>query len=431
MSASGKFLIATFRVDVTPPIGHPLCAGWYSTALGIVDPLYAMGVILSGEDQPIVLCAIDWAEMSNLSHITWRRELALAAGTTPERVAVQCTHAHCTPWPDEEAQRLVAPYADVPQVMELGWCTGALSNVADAVKAAASKPMRLTHLGLGQAKVEQVASNRRILGADGKIKAIRWTKVSDPQVRAEPEGLIDPYLKTVSFWDDDRKIAALHYYAVHPTSYDTDRMVSSEFTGLARAQLNAEEPNVLHVYFTGCAGNITAGKYNDGAVANRPVLSDRIYRGMLESEKHIDRVAVSALEWRVEPVFLPPREDMNEPDLLACLADASRDPKVRNKAAIMLAGLRRQDQPIPFTYLNFGDRAGILNLPSESFIEYQLFAQQQRPASFVAVAAYGDCGPGYICMERSFDEGGYEPTDAFVSGKSEPLMKAAIAKLLN
>jgi len=48
----------------------------------------------------------------------------------------------------------------------------------------------------------------------------------------------------------------------------------------------------------------------------------------------------------------------------------------------------------------------------ESFIEYQLFAQQQLPGAFVATASYGDGPPGYIPLERSFAEGGYEPTCA-------------------
>ena len=40
------FQIATFRANVTPPPGHPLCAGWMPPALGITDQLYANGIIL-------------------------------------------------------------------------------------------------------------------------------------------------------------------------------------------------------------------------------------------------------------------------------------------------------------------------------------------------------------------------------------------------
>jgi len=48
----------------------------------------------------------------------------------------------------------------------------------------------------------------------------------------------------------------------------------------------------------------------------------------------------------------------------------------------------------------------------------------------MAEAAYGDCGPGYICTEKAFDEGGYEPTDSLVAPQSESLVKTAIRQLL-
>ena len=94
--------------------------------------------------------------------------------------------------------------------------------------------------------------------------------------------------------------------------------------------------------------------------------------------------------------------------------------------------LRRwKEVPILVTCLSLNEDVAILHLPAEAFIEYQLFARDLRPDAFVAVAAYGDLGPVYITLERSFEEGGYEPTDAYVSGRSEAIMKSAIEKVLN
>jgi hypothetical protein len=76
------------------------------------------------------------------------------------------------------------------------------------------------------------------------------------------------------------------------------------------------------------------------------------------------------------------------------------------------------------------DRVAIVNLPGETFIEYQLHAQEARADAFVAVAGYGDLGTGYITLEGSSEEGGYEPVDAFVSEKSEKIMRAAIDKVV-
>ena len=39
----------------------------------------------------------------------------------------------------------------------------------------------VTHLGIGVGQVEQVASNRRVLGPDGKVKYVRYSASNDPE----------------------------------------------------------------------------------------------------------------------------------------------------------------------------------------------------------------------------------------------------------
>jgi hypothetical protein len=63
-------------------------------------------------------------------------------------------------------------------------------------------------------------------------------------------------------------------------------------------------------------------------------------------------------------------------------------------------------------------------------IPYQLYAQAQRPEAFVCVGGYGEYGPNYIPLARQYDEGGYEPTWAFVGPEAEPVLKQAIAELV-
>ena len=425
-----KLQCATFSADVTPPLGHPLCAGWCAPAKEIADPLYAHGIVLVGEGAPVVLCAVDFCEISNSDHLAWRQQLAQAVGTVPERVAVHCVHQHDAPFPDQDAHELVAQQKGVRHVMDVRWCTAALERVAEAAKCSMASARPITHLGLGEAAVKEAASNRRIMGADGTVKAVRYTACKDPAVRAEPEGLIDRNLKTISLWEGTTKLVSLHYYAVHPSHCHNDGRVTADCVGVARQRWIEEEGGIPHVYFTGCAGNVTLGKYNDGAVENLDVFAGRLYEAMVDSERRAEPVPVDRLEWRTLPVHLPPRPDMNEPELLRELADEAADSSPRIQAALKISYLRRSHRPIVLSSLHFSDRVCLLHLPGEAFIEYQLYAQQQHPDGFVAVASYGDCGPGYITLDRSFAEGGYEPKDAFVSGEAEPLMKDAIEKLV-
>jgi hypothetical protein len=56
--------------------------------------------------------------------------------------------------------------------------------------------------------------------------------------------------------------------------------------------------------------------------------------------------------------------------------------------------------------------------------------ERLRPDAFVAVAANGEGGPGYICTDRAIAEGGYEPTMSLVGPPSEAIFKRAIADLV-
>lgn len=421
--------LAIFQADATPPLGHPLCGGWIEPARVVDDPLRVLGIVLLGAGAPVVLCAVDWCGLRNDANLTWRQALAQAAHTTPERVALQCVHPHNAPFADVEAERMLQSAHAAPS-LDLNFFDRVVKKSADAVREALKKTVRFTHIGIGQARVEEVASNRRILGADGKVRFVRYSATKDAKVRAEPEGLIDPWLRTLSFWKDEQPLAALSYYAVHPMSYYGDGRVTADFCGLARQKRQEEDPRIFQVYFNGCAGNITAGKYNDGAPRNRPILRDRIYNALRAAWKATKHYPLTSWEWRVEPIRLSPRREKSfgEAESRKALADAKATKTQRGNAAFQLAWLKRLDRPIELTCLDLG-KAVVLHLPGEPFVEYQLAAQQMRKDTFVCVAGYGDGGPGYIPTEKGYLEGGYEPTVALAAPSEKRLMEA-IAKVL-
>jgi hypothetical protein len=423
--------LATFAADVTPPVGHPLCGGWIEPVRDVEDPLRALGVVLLGMGQPVVLCAVDWCGLRNEAHERWRNALAKAAHTVPSKVAVHCVHQHNAPFADLEAERLLEAVKDAPRSLDLRFFERCIERTSAALTKALAATTPFTHIGVGQAAVREVASNRCIHGPDGRVVAVRYSSCRDPKIRAEPEGLIDPNLKTLSFWNQDQPLAALHYYAVHPMSYYGDGVVTSDFAGLARELPREDDPHIFQVYFNGCAGNITAGKYNDGCRGNRKWLRNRIHAAMVEAWRKPVKHAVKDWTWRVEPVTLPPRTEgsFGGEQSRRDLADPKAARVRRGNAAFQLAWLHRQKQPIELTCLDFGP-AQVLHLPGEPFIEYQLHAQQLRKDRFVCVAGYGDGGPGYIPTAEAYLQGGYEPTVALAGPKSEAILHQAMGSLL-
>lgn len=78
------------------------------------------------------------------------------------------------------------------------------------------------------------------------------------------------------------------------------------------------------------------------------------------------------------------------------------------------------------------NHARILYLPGELFVEYQLAAKAERKDLFVAMAAYGDYGPGYIGTAIAYEQGDYEAgTASRVSPEVEGVLLTAIRRLLN
>ena len=422
--------IAMFSSDVTPPLGHPLCGGWIEPVRGVDDPLRALGIVLLGGGKPVVLCAVDWCGIRNEAFRVWRKALADAAHTTPEQVSLHTVHPHNAPFADTEAERMIAAVKSSTS-LDLKYFDDCVMRSAESLTNALPKAMPFTHIGTGSSEVKEVASNRRIVGADGKVKAVRYSATKVKEVRDEPVGLIDPILRTLSFWDGDSPRAALSFYACHPMSYYGDGRVSADFCGQAR-QKQQEATGVFQMYFNGCGGNITAGKYNDGAKENRPVLRDKMYEALAAAWKSTKRVAVKEWDWRYRSIKMPPRREatFGEAESTKLLNDTKATTVKRNNAAYQLTWLKRKDVPIEVNCLDFGGSVFTLFLPGESFIEYQLAAQKMRPEAVVNVAAYGDDGPGYIPTARAFFEGGYEPTVALAAPESEEILLTALRKLL-
>lgn len=427
------FRIARFSADVTPPLGHPLLAGLRTPARSIRDPLFAHGLVLVGDDSPVVIVAVDWCEIRNEAYTAWRTAIAEAAETTPHRVLLSSVHQHDAPLGDNNAQRIVSSRDLEVSICNLEVQMEAIRQTADSVKDAMRDLQPVSHLGLGQARVERVASNRRFVDSSGKVRFDRGSATQHREGQQADEGTIDPWLKTISFWKDDRPLAALNSYATHPMSYYGEGDVSSDFVGLARRLRKQDDPRVHQIYLSGCSGNVTAGKHNDGSPENRPVLASRLHQGMRAAWDVTQRIPLDRMTFRSRPLSLEPRS--SEGHLAADYGQQLKQDSTTSQQVLAALGLSWRERvaakvPIDVPLLDFGP-AQYLLLPAEAYVEYQLYAQQVKPDSFVMVAGYGECGPGYIPTEQAWQEGDSNLGSwCWVAPGSEPRMKTVIRKVL-
>jgi hypothetical protein len=215
--APAVFRLATFSAEVTVPMGHGMMGGsWLSKK--VADPLEARGLVFLGAGRPVVFVAVDWCEIRNEALERWQLALADAAGTERERVMVCAVHQHDAPVADLAAERLLRERQAAGTVCDPDFHEVAVQRVAQALRESLPAARPITGLGLGEAPVERIASNRRYLLADGTVRYDRTSSTRNPAAREAPENLIDPWLKTLSFWDGETPVAAVSGYADHPMS---------------------------------------------------------------------------------------------------------------------------------------------------------------------------------------------------------------------
>ena len=429
--------LSTFSLEITPPLGHPCMGGGVSPVKEIVDPLFAHGFVLSGLDKPVAFVALDWCEVRNGAYDLFRAKIALAIGTESVRVMLCALHQHDAPIVDLEAQQLLEKYKAKGAICDLAFLEKTVGRVAEAANESLGKARRVNSVGTGSARVEKVASNRRYVDALGNVHYNRMSATRDGKIRDAEEGTTDPVLRTLSFWDDDTPLLALSTYATHPMSYYGKGGVSADFVGQARKRRQADTPKVFQMYASGASGNVTAGKYNDGDTTNRAVLADRMHAAMAAAWKGTIRRPIKEASFRSVPLLLEARSSAG-----FSVAELTRrlkeDPKPFGQclAALGLSWKKRVDagKPIDLSLLDFGTDAtgaAVVLLPAESYVEFQLAAQKLRPKSPVLVAGYGECGPGYVPIERAWKEKDANLIDwCWINPGSEKRMMDALGKLL-
>lgn len=425
--------VGTFAVDASPPIGSPLA---YDPTQEITEALSCRGIVILSDDKPIVLCAIDWLGVANDANLAFRERLAAAVNTSVDRVVMHSLHQHDAPRCDLSAAKILAEVGESEQHFDVKFIEDVIQRAGEAAKEATTNAMSIVAISVGNGRVDDVASNRRMLGPDGLVHTTRYTACKDPVIAGLPAGVIDPVLRTITFDAADGPVAALTFYATHPQSYYRTGGANPDFPGMAR-NAREEKTGVFHLHFNGAGGNIGAGKYNDGSPANRQVLADRVAAGMRlawEARKTTDAGSMPPI-WTQVLAEIPVAQHLNASALRELVFDDTLAAATRCNSAEKLAFLQRANEQgvvkIPISRLRLG-ACDILFMPGELFVEYQLAAQAMKPGSNVMMAAYGDYGTAYIGTRVSYSQGGYEVSERAtnVGPEAELALVTAMRQLL-
>ncbi len=423
--------VGPFSAEINPPVGHPCMGGGIRPVVSYSDPLFAKGIVLVAKGHaPVVIVSVDWCEIRHTAHDAWRKALADATGTTPDRVLVSSVHQHDAPVADLRAEEILKKAKAKGSVCFADFHEVAVARVARAAKVAMRDLKTVDKICASRIPVQDVSSNRRTLDSQGKIRFDRGSTTRDRELREGETGVIDPDMTMISLESAGEPLTALFCYATHPMSQYGQGAVSADFPGLARRLVEQTHPGLQVIYLSGCSGNVTAGKYNDGAPGNRMLLAGRLADAMNKALATAKPLKTPQFRFASVPYSLSFRNTLGFDT--KTLEGKLHAPRSFDQclAAMGLSCQERLKRPLDLPIMDFGG-AALLLAPGESYVEYQLYAKSLRPEAVILCAGYGESVTGYVPTEKAWAEKDTNLGDwCWVAPGSEEPLKVALKTAL-
>ncbi len=439
------------RCVVTPEMGTPCALGLADELVEVFDDLHARAVWLEVGGQAVLIAAADVIALYQSDCEEFTAAMAEATGVPPERIVLHATHTHQTANSRWEVARLLEPYGLAEDFSSTAFRALLQRGLVEAARQAAQTASEC-EMAYGEAKVEGIASNRRVPTGDGDKVVFRASRPA-AGLRARPEGWIDPTLRMVLFRTRGTgALIGICGYSCHPSVSGGDEgpYATGDFPGVGMAMAEAALGEARLLHLTGPCGEINPGKYvssDSGAPEERKAdlqrlgarYADAIVRAVASAEVEAEPEDL-AMAW-VKPLGLSVADTLPDAGEFARRLEAGaaeyrrtgRDgpgyQMLRRTVYWYNARLntRKGRLQTRAAALRVG-RACLSFMPGEVFLRLgdelrRRLAGRRPELRLVNVAHCMDHNPSYVVPPECFAQGGYEPT-------ATPLGPGAYGELL-
>ena len=459
---------------ITPPVGVSM-SGWNPRASGDIrsryvhDDLYAKALVLRNGNRAWALVAVDLSGVDAVATEQIRRGAAKRTGLEPGAIMVCATHTHSGPAfcpvattysPEDMARLTIGRDGSAPAAMgevttvsssaswvgetDLAWKAWFVGQAIEVVDEACNA-LRPASMGFGAARVDGVASSRRVLMSDGSWGDPRRDPVAG--VRVISRTRIDPLVRVFAVRERGTKalLAAVINYGTHPWIF-CGSGISAEIAGAAAGQVadawagGGSGPPVI-LYTSGPEGDVTTiwnvdieavwktrpDEDADASLARRERgferelarLGGRVADGSMTAIREITGWDESPEVWaRRREVAMPLKKGYDHVDDVL-LAEWQRDaPESRHLTEVQALG---------------AGEAVVLGLPGEPFVSLgtEIRARSGSGRLMIAALANEFGAISYIAEREDFNLGGYETAFTPMGpGGGEALVDSAVALLL-
>jgi len=379
--------------------------------------LYARALVLSDGQTRVAVLTVDCGGLGWNHTQQIRHGIERVTGIPVENVTINSSHSHNAPLEVREGVK----YAD--------WLAKTCVALADK----ANRGLEPAAVGYGRMPI-QIGFNRRLVQDDGSVT-----------MAINPAGPVAAWTDIIAVNTTDRpgRVAVFFTYAAHPVITQFTDVISSDYPGSAIARLKGmlggggrPEAGGVYMFGQGCGANINAFPLRGGPAACDAVgakLANALLRATLQG------VRPGPIRAESLTVTLPYQKPPSLAELEQAVKDNPDDERLAKRLKLVKDDKLPKTLDYPMTAMAIGPDLVILSLPYETFVEYQLFADEVSPFAHTVTLGYCLTGP-YVATAADYemgDRGGYEaygnptgggrmPPDPSVEG----IVQDGIVKLL-
>jgi hypothetical protein len=380
--AGAEYRAGVARVDITPPVGHPM--GGYAArthgATGIHDPLYATVLVIESGGTSLALVTCDLR-----SFVSTRVGQVAAQRYGIQTTLIDVSHTHSGPLTWE----LRSP-----------WYSEAENKMVDAI-GAAKRSMFAASLEISSGEIYLGHNRRKIVNGKGTM----WWRNAE----ALPSHPVDPAVTTLVVKDERGNTrAVLVNYACHPSILGPENYeYSADYPGAMRRSIESQIPGATALFVQGGAGDINP--YHD----KEPVATQ--FQAGEDAGQALGKYVVSRLK-KATPVA-------------GALRTYSEVMEVKDRWH------PEQKIPVGWTAGAFGNSFCFAALPGEPFVEFQLTFRAKSECTNSMLLGYsysaGGVWAGYLPTILAAVQGGYgaDYNTSVAVGTGEMLIDRAVVKL--
>ena len=392
LKVESNLKMAVAKIDITPPAGTKV-VGHVREVDGARDRLHAVALLFDDGKTRAAVVTLDLLNCPPEMVASLREAVESATATPAGNVMIAVSHNHSGPG-----------WAQNPE-----WARKVVKALGEETGRAA-KALRPVSIGYGEGRIDFNVQRRKVI--DGRAV-----------VRLNPDGPCDHRVKVLRFDDGTSAdpVAVLMHAVCHPCVFTWGDgwtqphakgypKMSADFPGEAKSFVEKTYgANSTALFLQGCAGDI------------RPNLPGHPYRCGDEADiRWCGRDLGCAVVRAADRAFV--REELaRRPSAypIRCAREVIEVPSIKKGETVRCELQALKVGPYLF-----------LTLPGEPLVEYGFRLEKAIADRAVPiVVGYANGNIGYICTDKAFKEGGYEPNNSRSGPGAEEVLVTESLKL--